>query len=262
MGDPRQTRREQASVAGRLTDAICFVPMHRGAAMIVAVVASESSVAAARETVRAVLAVDPDIRCEVLDLDGGYRPEASETVRTPLDAGLELDALRLTHDDTTYLTASTALWSAHLLDDQPVLGLVPGVLLQRRPAWGRDSATTAAVARAVEPTSPEASLLANELFLLGTGALPQLSALRRLVADWRTSPRWLDLFIARVPHEVVVDDAVLVSSANSGPGTILGADVGGFTREGAPVVALDLVGMDPHRPWLFDSRPGRSLAPF
>ena len=55
--------------------------------MIVAVVATSRASRAARETVRAVLAVDPDSRCEVLDLDGRYRPVGRERVRTPRRRG-------------------------------------------------------------------------------------------------------------------------------------------------------------------------------
>ena len=233
--------------------------------MIVAVVATESCAAAARETVRAVLAVDPDSRCEVLDLDGRYRTHGPEQVTAPDDAGLHLEAIRLTHDDATLLTALTAIWSAHLLDSgEPVLGLVAGVMLESRPEWSDDPSTTIAVVRAVDPTSagePEASLLANELFILGTDALSHRSAIHRLAADWRTAGRWLDLFVARVPHRIVVDDAALVSRANSGPETIVALEDGRLVRDGRPVVALDLVGLIPGRPWLFDARPGCSSGP-
>jgi len=241
------------------------MPMHRGAAMIVAVVATASSASAARESVRAAMAVAPDVRCEVLDLDGRYRPHGPERISTPHDAGLRLEAIRLTHDDTTLLTALTALWSSHLLDaGEPVLGLAPGVMLQNRPDWGDDPTTTVAVVRAVEPTGParcEASILAGEFFLLGTDALPHRPALEALVADWRTADRWLDLFVARVCHRIVIDDAALVSSDNSGPETTLVVEDGRLVRSGRPVVALDLVGLRPDRPWLFDGRPDRSAGP-
>ncbi len=233
--------------------------------MIVAVVATESCVGAARETVRAVLAVDPDSRCEVLDLDGRYQPDGRERVRTPDEVDLRVDVIRLMHDDATLLTALTALWSAHLLEgDEPVLGLVPGVILQSRPEWSDDRETTVAVVRAVDATSGgelEASILANELFILGTGALPHRPALARLAADWHTANRWLDLFVARVPHRIVIDDAALVSSMNSGPEMTLGVEDGRLTRAGRPVVALDLVGLIRGRPWLFDGRPLWSSGP-
>lgn len=233
--------------------------------MIVAVVATESCASAARETVRAVLAVDPGSRCEVLDLDGRYLALGPEHVSTPDEAGLALDSIRLTQDGTTLLTALTAIWSAHLLDGgEPVLGLVPGVILQGRPDWRSDPSTTVAVVRAVDPPAvgrPEASLLANELFVLGTDALSHRSSLHRLAADWHTADRWLDLFIARVSHRIVVDDATLVSSANSGPETILRMDDGRLVRGSRPVLALDLVGLIPDRPWLFDGRPGGSSGP-
>jgi glycosyltransferase involved in cell wall biosynthesis len=233
--------------------------------MIIAVIATESCAAATRETVRAALAVYPVSRCEVLDLDGRYRPQGRERVSTRDEVDLRVDAIRLTHDDATLLTALTALWSAHLLEDhEPVLGLVPGVVLQGEPEWRDGPETTVAVVRAVDPTSgfdPEISLLANELFLLGTGALRHRPVLHRLAADWRTANRWLDLFVARVPHCIVIDDAVLVSSVNSGPETIVDVNDSGFTRAGRPVVALDLVGLIPDRPWLFDGRPGSSSGP-
>ncbi len=233
--------------------------------MIVAVVATASCAAAARETVRAVLAVDPDSRCEVLDLDGAYRPHGPEHVTTSDDADLRLDAIRLTHDDTTLLSALTAIWGAHLLDaGDAVLGLVPGIMLQGRPEWSADSSVTVAVVRAVDSTTggrPEASLLANELFILGTDARAHGSALHQLAVDWHTSDRWLDLFVARVPHRIVVDDAALVSSANSGPETILRLDDGRLVRDGMPIVALDLAGLNPGHPWLFDSRHGVSSGP-
>lgn len=240
------------------------MPTQRGAAMIVAVVATESSASAARETVRAALAVAPDVRCEVLDLDGEYRPHGPERVSTPDDAGLQLEALRLTHDDTMLLTALTALWSSHLLGNEPVLGVVAGVILHSRPDWDDEPTTTVAVVRAVNPVAAgrrEASSLANELFMLGTETVPHRGEVFALVADWRAVDRWLDLFLARVRHRIVVDDATLVSSDNSDADTTLALEGGRLVRSGRPVVALDLVGVVPDRPWLFDGRSGRSSGP-
>lgn len=232
--------------------------------MIVAVVATASRTAAARETVRTVLSVDPGSRCEILDLDGSYRPYGPERVTTPQSAGLHVETILLTHDDETLLPALTAIWSAHLLGEEPVLGLVPGVVLLVKPDWHEDPRSTIAVARAAVPDplrDRETSILANELFVLGTDALPHRDALERLASDWRTANRWLDLYIPRLPHRFVVDDAVLVSRFNSGPETVLRVENRQLTRDGKPVVALDLAGVDPDRPWLFDSRSGSSTGP-
>lgn len=235
-----------------------------GHSMIVAVVATASRAAAARETVRTVLSVDPGSRCEVLDMDGRYRPYGPESVSTPQSAGLHVEAIRLTHDDETLLPSLTAIWSAHLLGEEPVLGLVPGVVLLGKPAWREDPRCTIAVARAAVPDPlrhPATSILANELFVLGTDALPHRDALERLAADWRTAHRWLDLFVPRLPHRFVVDDAVLVSRFNSGPDTVLRRKDRQLTRDGEAVVALDLAGVDPDHPWLFDARSRSSTGP-
>ncbi len=233
--------------------------------MIVAVVVVAACAAAARETVRAALEIMPGVPCEVLDLDGHYQPVGTERVRTADGLRPRLDVIRLTHDEGAVLPSLTALWSAHLLDGgEAVLGIVPGVILESAPSWSEDPRITVAVARATEPTGHDGtdiSLLATEMFVLGTGANEHRAALERIVADWRSASRWLDLFVARVPHRVIVDDAVLVSSANSGSETVLCVEDRRLVRDGTPVVALDLVGLDPDRPWVFDGRTRRSSGP-
>jgi glycosyltransferase involved in cell wall biosynthesis len=227
--------------------------------MIIAVVAMDTNAAAASETVRSALSTYSDCQCEVLDLDGRYRPHGSERVSSPGAVDIGVDVMRLTHDDASLASALAVLWCAHLLkQNQPVLGLVPGVILQAPFEWRDTVETTVAVVRAIDPTAPrmlEESLLANELFLLGTGALPHLRELRGLASDWHTASRCLDLFVARVPHRIVIDDTTLLSASNSDRDTILDIEEGRLTRAGRTVVALDLVGMVPDRPWLFDGRP-------
>lgn len=233
----------------------------QGERVIAAVVATERTVGAARETVRSLLALDSRMQCEILDLDGRYVPLEGERVSSAEAEGLRLDGLRLTQDEGTALTSATALWAARVLDrGEAVLGLAAGVVLQRLPEWG-SGALTVAVARTADAQDPEVSLLANEMFLLGTDAISHREELSRLATDWRTAGRWLDLFIARVPHRIVIDDAVFVSRANSGQETILGVLGGRFAREGTPVVAFDLVGVDTDRPWLFDARGAKSSGP-
>ncbi|MGC5222276.1 glycosyltransferase [Micromonospora sp. DT81.3] len=234
--------------------------------MIVAVAATGAAAAAARETVRSIQAVAPELACHVLDVDGRYSPIGHETVSSPRDVGLPLAATRLTHDDADFLIAATALWATRLLDEeQSVLGLTPGILLVSPPtgAW-LDGDATVAVTRtvAVQPAQAvQISVLANELFLLGTAARPHGPGLEALARDWRTVGRWLDLFLARVPHRVLADDALLVSRWNSDAATVLG-DVGGsLSRNGVPVLALALDGLDPVHPTLFDSRRGASSGP-
>ena len=233
--------------------------------MIVAVVATASCVSATLETVRASLAELPQCRCEVLDLDGLYSAQGAEHVRTPEELGLRLDQIRLTHDDSIVANSLTAIWAAHLLDEgEPVLAITPGVLLQSAPEWDLNPLTTVAVVRSADPTNrgnPEASVLATEMFMLGADALAHRAVLQSLVNDWRSAGRWLDLFAPLVPHRIIVDDAVLISRANSGPETTLELADGRLVRDGRGVVALDLTGLDPERPWLFDGRPGGSSGP-
>lgn len=230
--------------------------------MIIAVVVTDATIGAASESIRMAMAVFPGCRCEVLDSDGSYVPQGDETVHSSIEAGIHVDLLRLTHDDATLVPALTAVWAARLLEDgEPVLGVVPGVMLMSSPqGWTDDPFVTVAVARSARPDpnrGVEGSLLANELFLLGTGAVAHQADVLSLATDWRTAGRWLDLFLARVPHRVVIDDAVLVSSANTDASTQLGAEGGRLVRAGRPVVALDLIGLDPARPWVFDARAGR-----
>lgn len=236
-----------------------------GGRVIIAVVATASCAGAARETVRSVHSVMPGVRCEVLDVDGVYLPCGTEKVRTASEADLLIDEIRLTHDDSTMLTALTALWGAHLLDHgEPVLALVAGIALHTPLQPVEDPRTTVAVVRAaapVRPLDPDTSVLATELYLLGTDVTAHRRSLHELVTDWRTAGRWLDLFIARVPHRIIVDDAALVSRANAGPDTLIPIEDGHFAVDGKPVVAFDLVGLDPDAPWLFDARKGPSSGP-
>lgn len=232
--------------------------------MIVALPATRSTAAAARESVRSVLSVAPHVECHVLDVDGAYVRLGAERVSSPEEADVAIGGIRLTHDHESFLAALTALWAARLLGDgEPVLGMTPGMVLVAPidPAWGEQE-TTLAVTRGIAAAAVDQSVLTTEIFVLGTEARRRSGEVEELVREWRTARRWLDLFVARVPHRVVVDNALVLSRWNTGSDTVLDADAGGLLlRDGQLVRALDLSGFDPTRPWVFDARPGTSSGP-
>ena len=231
--------------------------------MIVAVPATERTAARARETVRAVHAVAPHLDCRVLDVDGAYERVAGEKISSPEDLDLPIDQVRLTHDPDSFVTALIALWAASLLqDDDAVLGIAPGVVLIAPLGDDWTAGETVAVTRVQASVGAEESILSTDLFLFGRGARSHRRAVEELVSDWRTVTRWLDLFIARVPHRIIADDALMISRYNADARTVLGQDdSGALTRDGHPVRALDLTGFDAARPWVFDRRSNSSTGP-
>lgn len=234
--------------------------------MIVALPATRSTAEAARESVRSVLSAAPHLECHVLDVDGVYEPVADERISSLEDVDLPIARIRLTHDHDEFITALVALWASSLLpDDDAVLAIAPGLVLIAPLGEEWNVGETVAAARVRMPVGADAadvSILSTELFRLGGAAKPYRDAVGRLVSDWRTVTRWLDLFIARVPHQVIVDEALVISRHNADARTILGQDdLGALCRDGRPVRALDLSGFDPARPWVFDSRSNTSTGP-
>jgi glycosyltransferase involved in cell wall biosynthesis len=236
----------------------------------VVVVATAPTFAAARATVRSVGRAAPSTPVVVLALDEGYVPARDEEVRRPEDvvpdAELHRWAALLTEDGLVRLLG-VRLAADLLAAGREVLLVAAGVVLLSSPARitglvGETglvllSRTTDPLARGTQDTA--ASLvpgprLASELIALGPTVLPALPSLVRLLESWEVGDAALDLFAMAVPVTVVRDDAALVTRWNT-PSTARFDEEGAvLRRDGRDVVALDLGGLDPARPWLFDAR--------
>ena len=243
---------------------------NRPAKFTAAVTVAAGQVRQARWTVNSLALVAPHVACQVLDLDGEYRPIATERVfhvdDPALAASLTPAELRLTHDPAQFDAAIRTLWAADRFaaseSGTAVLAVAPGVVFLRDPEilWlsNRGAGVTFALTTAADLPPGAPGPLNTDLYLLGPGAAGSLGRLRGLARNWDTAVRAVEAYFAGVPHAVISDDAVFVSRSNSGPETIFGHDDDeGFpdlTLGGEPVLALDLAGWDPEVGPLFDSR--------
>ncbi|WP_435736713.1 glycosyltransferase family 4 protein [Cellulosimicrobium sp. PMB13] len=238
--------------------------------MTVVVVATASTNAAARATVRSVGRVDPSSPVVVLAVDEGYEPVRDEEVRRPEDVvpGAELHRwAALLEEEQLVRLLGVRLAAELLAAGREVLVVAAGVVLLSSPArfTGRVEETGfVALPRATAPLGrgPEDSAsslvprprLVSDLIALGPVILPSLPSLVRLLESWEVGDAALDLFAMAVPVTVVRDDAVLVTRWNTPPSAGFDEDGTALRRDGRGVVALDLGGLDPARPWLFDVR--------
>lgn len=230
--------------------------------MHVVLACTRETAAKARMTVRHVDAL-AGAACTVLDIDGGYRPTASETVVSPHDLGLPPQDLHITVASLGARAAASALLArlaARVQRHAPTLAVVPGALLLRL------------------PEIPHGSLLAfahaDGLPVPGVPALtPALVGLRG-VPTWVTDgweqharserpehgARWVDHASALLPKRVVMPRAALISATSLRPDDVVTVGHGAATLllDETPVVALDLSELDPSRPWsLGPSGPAR-----
>lgn len=189
--------------------------------MIVSVVATAQTAAAAQATVRAVRQVAPEFQCAVFDVDGAYQPTGFEKVAAPDD--IPVGKLRLTHHPHQLAAALNFRWALHLVQatNQPVLSVAAG-LLPRAPAAGtdyqyfgqltellNDSDATCAVASAPQFDVASANAPASyttSLFRLGTDALPYASVLEQLTENWRAAPRIIDLLLPYLPQPQIINN--------------------------------------------------------
>jgi len=219
----------------------------------------------ARLTVRRAQAAVPQAAVHVLDALGTYVPVADEVVHAPSDLGissteLHRRALLLEPEQLTrWLLAGLA---RHVGRDGEALTLVAaGIVLLRPPELpqGTDlvlASFTAGVAlddrrhpdaEDLERTGPYAGLL-----VLRDTTREALDVVAE--AAEHGSRRWLDVVAESLPHTVVDDPAFLLTVGSLRPGARLDTRSGALTLDGRPVTALDLAGLDPHRPWLLDAR--------
>ena len=228
--------------------------------MIVAVVATRDTAPLATATVRSLAATNPQAKCRVLDVDGTYRATGDEVIVPVAMSTVPAARLALTHDDDALRAALTVLWAAEVAADskKATVGLAPGVLVIADLATLGDEPGETIVVRRSSAAVPDAleapSLLATELFVLGTGALPHMAALRHLAEGAKSASQCLDVFALQVPHRILIDDAVLVSRWNTdAESTFTPGAAAQLTRAGRNVIAVDAAGFNPEQPWTFDA---------
>ena len=248
--------------------------------MHVLVVSARPVVAGARATARSA---SRWATIHVLDADGAYRPVADEHVLRPIDVGLEPDTLhRLAAAHGVQRLTEILLPRAarHLLlggvpagevpageGEVPagdvLLAVHPGVLLLSDPSPlaaevppGAFAAALRAPDRDTDGRRPDAADLrasgaANPhvIALTRRSAAPVLTAWD--AAARADDPRWLDAALLDHPDARVLRRPELVlGAAGLTPGQTVTTGPGGtLLLDGASVVALDLTGLDPRRPW-------------
>ncbi len=239
------------------------------------VVSTTNTVAQVRLTARSAL--DVGLPVQVLDLDGAYRAVGAETVLAPAEAGLpdrELHADVLRHPLAVVRALAAQRFVAHRAacgEDATVLVAAPGVLFVGDPAPLAVAATRSGLALVTRPSPPgddgrrpdfadlrDGGALETALTAVRTTRSDVLSiwagVLRELGPDPDSVPghAWLAP-AATLPHAAVSEPSVLVSPWSLRAGHVLATtEDGHLTLDGSPVVAVDLTGLDPARPWLLE----------
>jgi len=241
-------------------------------------VSTRQSAALTHATIRRAVAADPTARVNVLDVDGSYAPVGSERVLISEDVGLargELhrSAMRLEPADLIRALyprlVRTILAEQTSESEQTVLVMRPGVLLISRPAAiiaGAVASGLCLLARAPLAFRADGRWPGAEDAARAGSYSPALLALHgpqdELLDLWeRTADqpngvgdRWLDVAAASLSHRTIRDVAVLLSSWSLAPTHLVDAgSVPGNARlrlDGREVVAVDLSGFDPRKPWL------------
>jgi len=227
--------------------------------------------AQAQATVGSAFDVCPTCSVQVLDLDGSYALVRDEDVVTPEAMGLDMREVhvRAMLLDPVALVRwmQPALLRHALRADPVVLAVSAGVLFLQDPSELADRAARdeiVLIARSDEAPPPDGcwpgpiDLLTSgsydpHLVAVSDGATAFLDLWEQLAADPRTaSDRWLDVAASHLSHHTV-QSAQLLVSAWTGPSARIGqASDGTLEVNDAPVVALDLTGLDPDAPWLLD----------
>lgn len=242
----------------------------------VVLVSTEPTARHARTTVRSV---PSGARVHVLDVDGSFVPVGAESVLRPADVGWDdatlhraaavegPDALveRLRPDLAAAVAASVPA-------DAVLVCLGAGVQV-----LGDLTELVALAARtgfllvphtdgwpAGDGRHPDASDLASagsyspQLLVLRADADDVLAAWRAATQPPSTGPHWLDVAAATVPHATADGPHTLLSAWGLRPEHVLTGD-DDVTLDGAPLVALDLTGLDPLQPWRLDAEDDTDL---
>lgn len=193
----------------------------------------------ARQTARSVFRVAAGCDLRVLDLDGSYVPVGDERVLRPEDVGLDERALHLqaAHLPAGDLLADLLPLVAATFPDE-VLGVLPGVVLLH---WPTSLVGPGGAARRVVRRTPHA--------LPPDGLHPDQDDLDTAGAHAT------GLLGLRPGAGTSVDDEVsLLSWWSLTRDADVTATEEGLLLDGRAVDAVDLSGLDPHRPWLLDAR--------
>jgi len=241
-------------------------------------VSTRQSAALTHATIRRAVAADPTARVNVLDVDGSYPPVGGERVLISEDvglarAGLHRSAARLEPADLVRSLyprlVRTILAEQTSESEQTVLVIQPGVLLISRPtailagavATGLCLLARAPLAFRADGRWPSAEDVAragsySPALLALHGPQGGLLDLWERIADQPNGigDRWLDVAAGSLPHHTVRDAAVLLSPWSLAPTQRVesapGARARGLLLDNREVVAVDLSGFDPRKPWL------------
>lgn len=236
--------------------------------MDILVVTTSGTAARARSTVRSAL---PFGAVTVLDLDGGYQPVGEEHVLGPDGVPVtttELHRWAVRHPLDVVRSRAAQRHLAHRdPGSRAVVVVEPGVLLLSAPdrlVAAAAEAGLALVARAGRLPDDRREPTPADLLAAGPHS-PALLAVRPdrgdALAAWADGLRatddvaaWPQLAAGTVPHAVLRDPAVLLSSWSLLPEHVVAdGDRAGLLLDDRPVTALDLTRADPAVPWLLDA---------
>lgn len=242
--------------------------------MHVALVSTRGRAPWTRLTVGSVRAVAPHAEVHVLDVDGGHDDDVAVRRYTPQDVGLDLadlraDALALDATGLCDALAPALVRAVAGGRDEVVLVLHPGVVLVADPAPVVTAA--AGTGLAVLPRTPgplpadgrvpaPAALAEHGAHATAVVAVrgDRASALATWEAEARRpdahTGRWLDVVAATEPHASLRPGDLLLTWWNLTPEPAVTGTATALRRGGTQVVALDLSGLDPAEPALWDAR--------
>ena len=239
--------------------------------MHIAIVVTAELVIAARATVRSVRRAVPTAVPVVLDVDKTYTAVGDEEVLHLEDLELDADeldraAILLDPEQLTRLL-QVHLASRLLRRGSSVVITSPGIVYLLSPervldAAGEDGVCLVARTSALpdDGNRPDIAALteqgtySTDLIGLTPAASTRTDVWVEVASDWTTGSSWLDLVAGLIPHQTLRDDSVLVSRWNTGAADVIADDDGRLSRDGSAIVAVDLAGLEPSRPWVFDTR--------
>jgi len=242
-------------------------PVSRVNPLRFALVSTRPTVSGVRLSVESVLLNVPDADVHVADLDGSYRPAATEHVRAATDLGLDRASLHrsvVAHGLIATRRAVHAELVNRLADgEHTVVAMTAGVVLFTTPSLlvaGARADGVCVIARSSSRVPRDGRWPSDGDLAVGGLHAVELLAVHgqqdELVSAWRDvenlpDDRWLDVALSRLEHRVLHHATELLSPWNLTPRHHLVSSVEAtLALDGRPVVALDLTRFDPARPWL------------
>ena len=229
--------------------------------MLVCIATTGATAHAAEATVRSLIKCAPHSQIFVLDVDNCYHLQDGEFVSSTVPDGFPIRRYRLLANDDEMIAGLTGIWASHILQShhntEPVLAVAPGIIFVSDPSATFNSQSKSVLLRRSErPFARDLNeaLTNSELYSLGTNASHDLSAFNELLSDPALAISAAETFLTTVPHHIISDDAILVSSFNSDFDTQIIRLNGSLQRKSKPVIAIDLTHYSPFKPWVLDVR--------